>query len=72
MFVPLLKEKVLREEQVWDGLQSEEFRFGHIGAELFDKQVKISNKVIRANNHKSKGEVRARDINLKVSNIKNF
>lgn len=36
----------------------------------FDKQVKMSNKVIRAKNLELKGEVRARDINFKISSIK--
>lgn len=49
-----------------------EFGFGHIGTELFDKQVKISNKVIRVNNQESDGEVRVRDTNLKISSIKIF
>lgn len=53
-------------------LHNEEFSFGHIGIELFDKQVKMSNKVIRAKSLEPKEEVRARDINLKVSSIKSF
>lgn len=49
-----------------------EFGFSHIGTELFDKQVKISNKVIRVNSQESNRDVRARDTNLKISGIKIF
>lgn len=44
------------------------FSFGCIGIEVFDK-VKMSNKVIRAKNVEPKGEVKVRDIKLKVSSI---
>lgn len=39
-------------------------------SQLLEKQVKMSNKVIRAKNLEPKGEVRARNIYFKVSSIK--